>query len=442
MEKARFNLPVLLLALISITGFSACGGLKPPLFDDAAVRSSSRPDEPSPKQITLKLWHIWVTDSESNKEPFEKALAEWNKARPDIQLQAEATENEAYKNRIRTAMAVNEAPDIFYCWGAGFARPFVDAGKVLALDGYLEDGLREKLIPGSLEHFTYGERVYGLPVYMIAGVLYCNEELFRDNGLEIPETYDELLEAVRSFKEKGITPMAVGGKDSWTGMFYHNILAIRTAGIELCNKALNKEASFDRPEFVEAAFRLSELVKAGAFDESCMTLTRDEAEAEFKNGKIAMYYNGNWVAGSLDREECPVKGKIAVRNFPVLADSAGDPGGFVGGAIDTFMISSGTKHREEAVSALIKLAESFCRESYLAGATLPAWKLDLGVEDISSPLAGDISRLLESGTGFVLAWDTYLTGSEVETHKNLVADIFADKLTPEEFARKMQQINE
>jgi raffinose/stachyose/melibiose transport system substrate-binding protein len=173
-----------------------------------------------------------------------------------------------------------------------------------------------------LDNFTYDGKIYGLPIYMIAGIFYCNTELFEQNEVKMPDTFDELLEAVKVFKAKGITPMAVGEKDGWTGMFYQNIISIRTAGVKLCNDALSNVTSFNRPEFAEGAEKLSELIKAGAFDNNCMNLTRDEAELDFNNGKCAMYYNGSWVAASLDDENCPVKGKILVRNFASFKASA------------------------------------------------------------------------------------------------------------------------
>ena len=333
-----------------------------------------------------------------------------------------------------------KSPDIFYSWGAGFAKPFVDAKKVLPLDEYLDDETLKKLVPGSLDYFTYDKKIYGLPIYMIAGVFYCNKELFQKYDIKIPDTYDELITAVKAFKENGVIPMTVGEKDGWPGIFYQNVLAIRTAGVKLCNLALNKQTSFDQTEFVESAEKLNELIKAGAFDSRCMSLTRDESESDFKNGKVAMYFNGSWVAGSLDRDDCPVKGKIVVKNFPYIENSKGDKNGFVGGAIDTFMISSNTKYKLEAVKALIAIDESFCKESYLAGASLPAWKVEVDQSNIS-PLAADISKLVKNNAGFVLAWDTFLTGSEAQTHINLVADIFAGRRTPEEFAEEMQKLN-
>lgn len=441
MSKVRDWISCFLLAVCLVGLFSACGGASELLQNDPARALEREGDSDSSGKINLKLWHIWVTDSESNKLPFEKALADWNRENPGVRITAEATENETYKVKIRTAVAVNEAPDIFYCWGAGFARPFVDAKKVLPLDEYLDGKTRRKLLPGTTDYFTYDGKLYALPIFMITGVMYYNVELFNRYDVDIPVTFDDLITAVKAFKQRGIIPMAVGEKDGWTGMFYQNILAIRTAGTKLCNQALNKQASFRQPEFVESAEKLAELIKAGAFDSGCMQQTRDEAEADFKIGKAAMYYNGSWVAGSLDKEDCPVKGKIIVRNFPAILNSKGDPNGFLGGAIDTFMISANTKHKVEAVRALEALDESFCRESYLAGASQPAWKVEVDVTEIN-PLAADISRLLKNSTGFVLAWDTFLPGEEAQTHINLVADIFAGRRTPEEFAAEMQKLNE
>jgi len=441
--KGITKVVIIFFIIIGTITLVACESLKPydTIYSNQDSSESASTNLQQPK-ITLKLWHIWTTDSESNKKPFESALKAWNDANPNVKIQAEATENETYKIKLRTAMAVNETPDIFYSWGAGFAKPFVNAGKVLSLEEYLDDGTRDKLIPGSLDYFTYNGKAYGLPTYRIVGVLYCNKELFENNNLEIPTTFNELLDVVKVFKQKGIIPMTVGEKDGWPGIFYQNIIAIRTAGIKRCNAALNKQESFNQPEFIESAEKLQELIRAGAFDSRSMQLTRDESESDFKNGKAAMYYNGSWLAGSLEKEDCAVKGKIVVRNFPKFENSAGDQNGFVGGIIDTFMISSSTKYKEQSVKALKTISENFCRESFLAGASIPAWKLDNVDETKISPLALDISSLIKESSGFVLAWDTFLEAAETQTHIDLVAKLFSEKITPEDFAKEMQKLND
>lgn len=422
------------LNIIAVIIAASCCG-------EAYVSAEIKASSIQQNYIFLKLWHIWATDSDSNRMPFQKALERWNNTDNNIKITTDATESETYKVKIRTAIAVNEAPDIFFAWGAGFARPFVEAGKVLALDNYLDKKTLNKLEPEILKNFTYDNKIYGLPTFMIAGIFYCNEELFGKYDIKIPETYDELLDAVKAFREHNITPIAVGLKDGWPGIFYQNILAVRTAGIDKCNAALSKKESFYQPCFIESAERLILLIDSGGFDSRCSQYTQHEAELTFLSGKVPMYYGGSWAAGSLDRDNCPIKNKVAIRNFPVIEGALGDPNGFLGGAIDCFMISSSTKYKRESVNTLTIILEDFCKESYLAGAGIPAWKIEVDTAEVS-PLAAGISKLLENRDGFVLAWDTFLSGTEAQVHINLVTDLFLRKINAEEFARNMQRLNQ
>ena len=98
----------LIMMLVIAISLSACSSAIPVSQDKSGSNDNLNKTKPQQKQITLKLWHIWSTDSESNKKPFEKALEDWNTNNPNIKIEAEATENEAYKTKIRTAVAVNE----------------------------------------------------------------------------------------------------------------------------------------------------------------------------------------------------------------------------------------------------------------------------------------------------------------------------------------------
>ena len=421
MQKRAFK-SALLLTLVAALTFSLAAGAKT-------------------KTVTLKLWHLWAADTESNKIPMEKVLRDFGKAYPNIKIEVDAVENQTYKTKIKTANAANEAPDIFFSWGAGFAQPFVESGKVLALDPYLKDGTRNKMLGGTLANFTYNKKVYGLPIYMWAGVFYCNKELFEKNNIKIPETFSELISAVKAFRAKGITPITVGEKERWPGMFFQNILALRTGGTQLCMDALSKKASFDQPAFIESAAKLSELVKANAFNEGCLGLTRDESEAVLIQGQVPMYYNGSWVAGSLEKDGSPVQGKIVAKKFPMVEGGKGNSDEFLGGSIDTFMVSANTKYPKEAALAVKYICENMSREAYLAGGNLPSWKVNVDKSKIN-PLMLQIVDLTKNAKGFVLAWDTFLVGAEADVHLNLIQEIFAGMTTPEKFAKEMQKLNQ
>lgn len=389
--------------------------------------------------ITLNLWDIMVNAEE--ERAIKPAVEAWNAQNPNVQIVRDSLDDESYKIKLKTAIAADEAPDLFFTWGAGFSRPFVDAGKVLPLDDYISPALLDRTIEGALEYATYDGVLYGLPYSQWVGVLYCNQEMFDEQGLKIPETYADLLEAIETFKAAGIDPIGVGASERWTAMFYYNVLALRTAGAEKCNKTLAGNGDYRDPEFLEAARRLKELVDMGAFNNGYMGMNFDEFKALFLAGRIPMIYQGDWVAGECELEDSLVKGKIVATHFPALPGSSASPRDFLGGALDTFMVSAKTEHREEAVRALEFLCEYQSKAGFEEGMGLPVFKGELDTSK-TNPLTAQIVALANEATGFTLAWDTFLTGQDTELHLDLVQGLFAGIVTPEEFCRKMQTINE
>ena len=424
MKKFKKYLALLLLLAMAI-GISAC----------TAPSGMS-----SAEQITLTLWSQWSSDADGMKAPLDAVLAEFQHENPNIKVEIETINTEAYKQKVKVASAADELPDVFFSWGAGFAKPFVEAGKVLDLTSYVDNSVREKLLAGTLDNFTYGGKIYALPSYMWLGVLYCNKDLFEKNDIKLPDTYDDLLAAVEAFNNLGITPVAVGEKELWPGIQWQNALAMRTAGVDACVKALSKETSFDTPEFIASGNKLAELVAAGAFSPGCMGVEELEAEADFANERAAMLYMGDWAAATFIQENAPVRGKVVAMNFPALTDGK-DPNAFLGGSIDTFMISANTKHPQEAYQLLVYLSENLGREGYLAGACLPAWKVEVPADSIN-PLTQQIVGLSQNATGFMLAWDTFLEGADADTHLNAVAELFGGKSDGSAFAKAMESINQ
>ena len=428
MNKGLKKITALAAAVVLASGLMACSS------------GSKGAKDNGKDKITLKLWHIWTSASDSNKQNLEAAVKEWNDANPNVQIQAEGTENEAYKTKIKTAISANEAPDIFTSWGAGFSQPFVDAGKILALDEYLKDGTKDKITEGAFTYLTYNDKIYALPYTTAVGTFYVNNDMFEKNNIKIPTTYDELLSAVKAFRAKGIVPMAVGEKDRWPGMFYYDVLALREGGNKLNNDALAKKASFEEPAFAKAAEKLLELVNAGAFDEAALGLTRDESEVPFLQGQIPMYYNGNWTAGAIENESSAIKGKVTAMNFPAITDGKGDKDELLGGAIDCFMVNGNTKYKEEAVRAAKFITENISKRLYETGAGIPTWKVSVDESKIS-PLTKQVGELVKNSKGYVVWWDTYLGGEDADAHKNLVAQLFGKQITGEEFAKEMQKLN-
>lgn len=392
-------------------------------------------------KITLTLWHSFV--SGVSQDVIEDFIEIYEEEHPNIKIVQETAQVEEYQFRkLKVAVANNSQGDIFLSYGGGYSQSIVDAGAALPLNDYLEaDKTYDRMQSGVLEYFTYGDKVYGLPIKKWAGVLYCNSELFEQAGLTYPQTWEQLLNCVKVFREKGITPMALGGKDGWHIGMYQNALAVRTGGVDYCNKAIVGEDTLNTEAIVKSAKLLRELADAGAFSEGVMALSADEAQMEFYIGKVPMYFSGSWTAAECENPENLIQGKIDVVPMPTVEGGLGGATEFSGGAIDCYMINSKTEHPEEAVAFAIALTEYQSNEGYKLGDGVTAWKSELDDSEVN-PVLVEINKLTDSATGYVLAWDTFLQGTAIDAHYNLLQELLGGSITPEQFAEKMQEANE
>ncbi len=391
--------------------------------------------------ITLTLWHSF--GSTVSQDVIDDFIEIYEKEHPNIKIVQENAQIEEYQFRkLKVAVANNSQGDVFLSYGGGYSQSIVDAGAALPLSSYLEaDKTYDRMQSGVLEYFTYGDEIYGLPIKKWAGVLYCNRELFEQANLSYPTTWDELLNCVKVFHDSGITPMAMGGKDGWHIGMYQNALAVRTGGADYCNKALVGGESLNTDAIVKSAQLMMELVDAGAFSEGVMALSADEAQMEFFMGKVPMYYSGSWTAADCENPENLVQGKIDVVPMPTVDGGVGDATQFSGGAIDCYMVNSKTEHPDEAVAFAIALTEYQSNEGYKLGDGVTAWKSDIDDSEVN-PVLVEINKLTDSATGYVLAWDTFLQGTAIDAHYNLLQELVGGTITPEEFAQKMQEANE
>jgi len=389
------------------------------------------------KNVELRFSHIWGADTDPFTPAAKKVIADYQAANKNVKIIVDTNENEAYKTKIKAMAAANELPDLFSTWGGGFSKPFIDANRVLQIDEYLTDDIKGKLVNGTLTNMTYDGKTYGMPFLLSAGALFVNKELFEQNGLTIPTTYEELMTAVKTFKSKGITPMAVSAKDKWTMAMYFDVIALRAAGPEKITKTLTKQGSFKDPEFLNAATRFKELVDAGAFPKGAAGISNDEAEVPFYEGKIPMMFKGSWAAGKAGLPESKVKGKIVAISFPSIPEGKGNAKQFTGGAVDAVMVSANTKNKEEAVKFQMYFAENMSKESYLSGASLPAWKTDVDESKIN-PSIVDVVNLTKDAEGFTIWWDTLLAGKDTENYLNALQELFMGTKTPQQFVDSLQ----
>lgn len=391
----------------------------------------------SDEKIELNLWHIWPNKTTGDGKIIDDFVKIYEAENPNVKINVDASEVEGYKNKMKVIFSGTDIPDVYFAYGAGFSKPFVESEKVLEISKYLDPEAKGRLLGGIEENFIYNGGLYGLPIKMWAGVMYVNREIFEKEGLAYPKTFDELLSVVDTFRERGYQPMCLGGKDAWHAAMYHDILAVREVTVEGLNKAFNREKPFNDPEFLETATKFYTLVEHNAFNDGFIAQGAQEAQAEFLMGKIPMYFNGSWLTGDIQSDENQVKDKIDVIPFPITNDANGNTE-FTGGAIDGYSVSALTQYPEVAVDFMQKLSEYQSIEAYKTGDGIATYKSDVNTADLN-PVLVQISKLLETSTGYSLAWDTKLSGADIDTYLTSLQALQAGVKTPKEYVDYLEE---
>lgn len=381
---------------------------------------------------TLTFWHIGVGEE---RTILEEAVKRFEKKHPDVKVEIVVHQNDAYKTKLPVAMGGGNPPDIFHSWGGGWLGEFVEAGQVYDLTDKVD---ADRFAPTALEAATYDGKIMGLPLAMDMVPVWYNKEVFEKYGVKPPKTWDELMQAIETFKKNGVIPIALANKTKWTGAFYLMYFADRVAGEELFQNAVSREGSFADPGYVKAGEYIQKLVKAGAFPEGFNGLDEDTGQSRqlFYSGKAAMYVNGSWFLNIIRDENPEMEKKVGFFPFPTVPDGKGDPSNLVGGVSPVYSVSASCKYPDLAVELLKELTSEETIKTFAEHrGAIPALK---GVE-VDDPFVKQLKEMVEKANHLQVYYDQTLPPELAEEHKNTTQSLFGFKMTPEEAAKAMEK---
>ncbi|MFD0871280.1 Lactose-binding protein precursor [Chlamydia abortus] len=435
------------IALIGVLALSlgACGGNSGNQGSDNGQGSnppanSNEGSKNDPKEkIQITFQNIFPDPTDPKHGIMKKIVAQYEADHPNVKIELDSLNTDQQKLKLKTQAASKEVPDITVVNPAAQMKPFVDAGLFAPLNDMVEkNGLKETFQDGLLDWYTFDNNLYALPDGNNIGVVYYNKELFEQGGVQVPTTFEEMLEVVTTLKAKGIQPMVIGEKDTWTGSFlFMNMLLRTNDGPGFLQDVLDGRKTFEDPAFIEAVDSFQELVQAGAFQEGVTSFDYNAGENLFKTGKAAMYYMGSWATGGI--ETSSVNGKVGVFKFPTI-NGNGDPDEFMLAPGSAFAISANSKHLEETKDFLNYFMLNFPIESFKAkGAVGIGQKVDGDYKEAGySEMAMEILSFFKDVKGGDLAFDNTMNPGTAQAHLTSIQNLFVQKKDAAEVAKEHQ----
>lgn len=367
---------------VFLLGISACGLIE--------KHKTEKPDISD--TVRLSMWG-WIDDYAAVKyELLDLAIDEFNTTNPYHVIVEYESFSEEFKTKISTETAANNMPDLFFTWEAGSLEPFVTSGNALSLDQLIA---KHSFDPNVLEPVTFNGHVYAMPLAQTALVVYYNKEIFSQYGIEIPSSTENLLEATKRLRTKGVIPFALGNKDVWPAGLILGSLIYRHGGELAFKMASTGEMSFVDSEFLQAARDFERFVQAGAFERDAARKSQEEARRMVMAGEAAMWVMGSWEIPFLNNERDDlgyankVIGQLGVFNWPSVPSGKTDQNNWIIAPDFNIAISRDVKHKEAAVAFLLLLSSEKYQKIASNLSLLPATQLP-DVVQASSPLAADL----------------------------------------------------
>ncbi|MEJ5944813.1 extracellular solute-binding protein [Pseudokineococcus basanitobsidens] len=398
---------------------------------------------------------MWYLSGEPNETIKNENIGSWNDANPDQTIDITFFQNDAYKTKIKTAIGAGQAPTMIYGWGGGILASYADADQVVDLTDWLDENpdVKNRVLDSTYGAATVDDRIYALPNENASPIIfYYNADIFQEQGVEPPATWDDLMSLVQTFNDAGIAPIALGGQSRWTSMMWLEYLYDRVGGPEVFNAIYAGEAdAWSADGSIQALTMVQDLVKAGGFINGFESITADSNAdiALMYTGRTAMMLHGSWTYAGMkgDGGDFVPSGTLQWIDFPSVEGGAGDPKNVVGNPAQYMSISSEADDAaQEAAKAYFADTENGIMSDSVIQAYIDSGQVCVatGIDDLIA--ASDDKDFLNFAYGLVRdapnfqqSWDQAVSPATAETLLTNIDQLFALSITPQQFADSMNQ---
>ncbi|WP_195430338.1 sugar ABC transporter substrate-binding protein [Clostridium sp. D46t1_190503_E9] len=308
------------------------------------------------KEIT---WMCYGQPQET--EVYEQVIKKFEEKYPDVKVKLVSTTQDQYGQKIQAAMASNTMADVVYM-GPGDVKAWVNSGKMLNLDEYIEKAESDGIIKLddvwdlALKKYKYNGEVIG------EGSLYAmpkdvgpfgfgyNKTLFEKLGIPLPDkekpyTWEEFMDVC-----KKLTNDTGGDDSSWgTGLNINWSLQpfVYSNGADWINEDATKVTVTDT-KFVEALQYFADQTLKYKITPSAEQAQTLDTYQRWLKGQLGFFAVAPWDIAAF--EDLPFEYDI----IPWPAGSTGQTASWLGSV--GFAVSANTKYPQEAVNLAIFLS--------------------------------------------------------------------------------------
>lgn len=386
----RFTAPLVIVTVagLALAGCSADGG------------SAGGPGDAGEADGVVT---ITGTIQDTEAKLLEQSWADWEKAN-NIDIQYEGTKE--FEAQIGTRAQGGTAPDLAIFPQPGLLADLASRGYVQPAPEGVAQNVSDNWSADWAGYATVDGTLYGAPLMAsVKGFIWYSPAQFTEWGVEVPTTYQELLDLTKTIQEKtGTAPWCAGfGSDAatgWPGTDWVEDLVLRQAGPDVYDQWVNHEIPFNDPAIVSAFDSVGQIllnpdyVNAGFGDvKSINTTPFGDVARAMGDGSCALTHQASFFDGFL---QDPANGNATVGPdadiwaFITPGETAGAPAVTGGGEIvAAFSNDADTIKVQEYLSS-----PEWANSRVALGGVISANK-GLDASNASSPILQEAIKILQ-----------------------------------------------
>ena len=292
-----------LLSTLPLLFAVACGG--DDSGDDSPDAGGDTEEDSGDQTGTLRLWHYEGPNSAMGIA-WNRAIEIFEESHPGVTVEFEEKGFEQIQDTAQMVLNSDDGPDIMeYNKGNATAGLLSSQGLLADLTQPAEERGWSDLLSSSLQTTAvYNEdgimgsgNWYGVPNYGEFVLVYYNQDMFDEYGVEVPTTLEEFEAVMDTFVDAGVTPLAVGGAEYPAQQIWYQ-LALANADRDFVNAfQLEGDVDFHGPEMTAGAEKFVEWVEAGYISPDATGIPAEDMGVSFTSGQYPILISGTWWFG-------------------------------------------------------------------------------------------------------------------------------------------------
>jgi sorbitol/mannitol transport system substrate-binding protein len=180
----------------------------------------------------------------------------------------------------------------------------------------------DDIIPSVRNALSADGKLYAAPFYAESSFLMYRKDVLKKAGVTMPPkpTWQQVADIAKKVNSSNMAGICLRGKPGWGDLGATFTTVLNTFGGTWWSAKPDgsiDKAQVDQPAFKQALQFYVDLVKS-AGEKDAANASFNECLSQYKDGKVAMWYDATVAAGLLEASDSPVKGKNGYALAPTV----------------------------------------------------------------------------------------------------------------------------